>query len=64
MSVTKAATSGWVKSSRSNNAQNCVETKWFGGEAMAVRDSKRGDESPVHLFGAPAWTALVTSIKG
>lgn len=64
MSIKKAATSGWVKSSRSNNAQNCVETRWFGGEAMAVRDSKRGDESPVHLFGAPAWSALVESIKG
>ncbi len=63
MTIPKA-TSSWTKSTRSNNANNCVETRWHGEVAMAVRDSKRGDESPVHVFDTPAWNALVTSLKG
>jgi len=53
-----------LTSSHGNNARNCVETKWFGGEALAVRDSKPGDESPVHLFDASERTALVGFVKG
>ncbi|MGC0418606.1 DUF397 domain-containing protein [Embleya sp. AB8] len=64
MTTIPQATSGWTKSTRSDNADNCVETRWHGDAAMAVRDSKRGEGSPVHMFGASAWTALLTSLKG
>ena len=56
-------TSPWYVPSRSNNGANCVQARKHGTAGMAIRDSKL-DESPVHMFAAPAWDAFTASLNG
>lgn len=50
---------GWVKSSHSVGNGACVEV----APGVLVRDSKRGEDSPVLRFGAVSWQAFVSTIK-
>jgi hypothetical protein len=52
----------WRKSSYSANGGECVETG-NGGDHVLVRDSKRGDQSPVLTFSTDAWERFTDQIK-
>ncbi|MEU6362195.1 DUF397 domain-containing protein [Streptomyces albidoflavus] len=54
----------WHKSSYSGGAgETCVEQGFdVTAERVGVRDTKRGDESPVLAFPAAAWAAFVGEV--
>jgi uncharacterized protein DUF397 len=52
----------WRKSSRSNQAGNCVEVALNLVEVVGVRDSKDPD-GPALAFDTPAWAAFAASLK-
>lgn len=52
----------WIKSSRSNGQQACVEVAFLGVPVMPVRDSK-DPTGPALLFSAEAWTAFIDDVK-
>ena len=56
MSQRDFAGARWIKSSRSNTQDACVELA-HAGTTIGVRDSKKGDASPILEF-APAELAV------
>ncbi|MQM28908.1 DUF397 domain-containing protein [Glycomyces albidus] len=53
---------GWRKSSRSGDADNCVEAR--GDVAgFQVRDSKLGEESPVLKLGTADFASLLRLVE-
>lgn len=52
----------WRKSSRSTNTNSCVEVAQAPGVA-AVRDSKKGNASPVLVFAPAAFAAFIDTVK-
>ncbi len=40
----------WLKASKSNDANGCVELSFDADGNVAIRDSKRGDTSPILEF--------------
>lgn len=52
----------WKRSSYSTGTNNCLETVRWGNGRQAVRDSKDPDGGTL-LFGAPAWTCFVGSVR-
>lgn len=53
----------WFKSSYSSSGGDCVEAAHLGGGAVAVRDSKSGDEGPVLAFPPATWDRFTTAVK-
>jgi Domain of unknown function (DUF397). len=53
----------WFKSSRSNGQNNCVEACRLEDGGMAVRDSKRGEASPVLRFPRREWLVFTEGVK-
>lgn len=54
----------WQKPDRCEpNLGNCVEIDMSQPGEVAVRDSKLGETSPVHLFDHAEWGAFVASVK-
>ncbi|NLU69854.1 DUF397 domain-containing protein [Streptomyces sp. HNM0574] len=52
---------GWLRSSYSTGANNCVETAVPDSGGLAVRDSKDRD-GPVLRFRAEAWDAFLDGL--
>lgn len=52
----------WIKSSFSGTQDNCVELAQLG-DAIGVRDSKKGDTSPILEFTPAQFAALITETK-
>ena len=52
----------WIKSSYSQTQNDCVELARFEGR-IGVRDSKKGDASPVLEFSVTQFATLVTETK-
>lgn len=52
---------GWFKSSFSSGGDNCVEVR-FHGDQIQVRDSKRGEGSPVLAFTEDEWQAFLDGV--
>lgn len=50
------------KASESQGVSNCVRVG-EAGRAVSVRDSKRGEDSPVLMFRVDAWKGFVEMIK-
>lgn len=61
MEMASLSQARWFKSSRSQQNGTCVETAFIPGR-VAARDSKDPD-GPVLIFGLPAWTAFLNTIK-
>ncbi|MFE6000390.1 DUF397 domain-containing protein [Streptomyces sp. NPDC056454] len=55
----------WHKSSYSGGeGENCVEQGVSPADgAVGVRDTKRGEESPVLPFSSAAWSAFVADVS-
>jgi hypothetical protein len=55
----------WVKSSRSNATENCVEvnTSAADRDLIGVRDSKDHGHGPVLLFTRAEWTAFLSGAQ-
>jgi hypothetical protein len=55
----------WVKSSRSNGTQDCVEvnTSAAGRDLIGVRDSKDQGRGPVLLFTRAEWAAFLAGAR-
>lgn len=51
----------WFKSSKSPNADACVEVTWADGSVVGVRDSKN-PTGPALLFTSTAWDAFTAGI--
>lgn len=62
MSQRDFAGARWIKSSYSNADTDCVELAQIG-DRIGVRDSKKGDASPVLEFAPAGLAALVTNAK-
>jgi hypothetical protein len=55
----------WRKSSYSNgDGGNCVEVADGVPDAMPVRDSKLGTDSPVLVFPTDTWTRFLGLLRG
>ena len=54
-------TTGWFKSSRSNNAAQCVEIR-FAPSTVDVRDSK-DREGAMLSVGGQAWQGFVAGVR-
>ncbi|WP_330184694.1 DUF397 domain-containing protein [Nocardia sp. NBC_01503] len=52
----------WYKSSRSSNANDCVEV-YQDDTRVGVRDSKLGTASPVLVFDGFAWDRFNDAVK-
>lgn len=52
----------WFKSSFSSGGDNCVEVA-FHGNQIQVRDSKRGDGSPILAFTESEWQAFIDGVR-
>ncbi|QIZ35818.1 DUF397 domain-containing protein [Saccharopolyspora sp. ASAGF58] len=61
MSVSHATPSGWRKSSRSTNTDNCVEVGHVG-DGVAVRDTKNRAAGYFTTTSAQ-WAAFVAAVK-
>ncbi|SDK57871.1 protein of unknown function [Actinopolyspora mzabensis] len=53
---------GWRKSSHSDPERDCVEVAG-SSEVVGVRDSKRGDFSPVLVFDPLRWRDFVVALR-
>ncbi|APA98413.1 DUF397 domain-containing protein [Nocardia seriolae] len=53
----------WFKSSYSGSNADCVEAAHVGGGAVAVRDSKLADASPVLVFAPGDWDRFADAVK-
>lgn len=58
-----AAVPVWKKSSRSANQSDCVEVAKLATDAIGVRDSKLGDESPILKPSPAAWMAFIGAVR-
>ncbi|MEU2124058.1 DUF397 domain-containing protein [Nocardia niwae] len=59
------SSTGWFKSSYSNDSQTCLEVCFDGGRVL-VRDSKfpgAPDESPTLAFAPTQWHAFTTALR-
>ncbi len=54
-------TTPWVKSTRSNDQGQCVETRWFDGERQ-IRDSKNPDGGELTV-SPEAFAAFIAAVK-
>ncbi|WP_330252192.1 DUF397 domain-containing protein [Nocardia sp. NBC_00565] len=52
----------WFKSSRSKDAQACVEVAHLSGGMVGVRDSK-DRTGPALVFGPAEWDAFAAGVK-
>lgn len=52
----------WRRSSLSSGGDNCVEVAFAADGSVGVRDSKRGDASPVLEFTSPEWEAFLGGV--
>lgn len=52
----------WKKSSFSQGNSNCVEV-YVGKFAINVRDSKLGEDSPVHTYTFEEWQAFLDGVR-
>ncbi len=52
----------WCKSSRSVNAQHCVEVADLGGAGRAIRDSK-DPTGPALMFTTAVWSAFTAGMR-
>ena len=52
----------WIKSSRSDTQDQCVELAWVGN-TIGVRDSKKGDTSPILEFTPVEVAAFIAGAK-
>ena len=58
---TPAGTTGtWVRASRCNTHNNCVELR-LGGDSVGIRDSKNATAGSL-AFGRDGWTAFLTRL--
>ncbi|PKW18471.1 DUF397 domain-containing protein [Saccharopolyspora spinosa] len=62
MSVSHTTPSGWRKSSRSTNTDNCVEVGSIG-DGAAVRDTKNR-ATGYFTANREQWSAFVAAFKG
>ncbi|SFT49017.1 protein of unknown function [Actinopolyspora lacussalsi subsp. righensis] len=53
---------GWRKSSHSDPERDCVEVA-SALDVVGVRDSKRGDASPVLVFDPLRWREFVAALR-
>ncbi len=61
MSSSRAARTGWRKSSYSGGNGNCVEVAQVG-RRVGVRDSKT-PAAPALVFSASEWAAFIQDVK-
>lgn len=52
----------WFKSSRSQDAQACVEAAFLSSGTVGVRDSKN-PTGPALVFAPAEWDAFTTGVK-
>lgn len=60
--MSRSKFSNWRKSSLSSGGDNCVEIAIATDGSIGVRDSKKGDVSPVLEFTASEWEAFVGGV--
>jgi Domain of unknown function (DUF397) len=58
MNTNEQAAATWVKSTRSNGQNNCVEVASLEGGHVALRDSKDKGTGPVLVLTAGEWRAF------
>jgi hypothetical protein len=53
----------WIKSSYSDQNDNCVEVARRPDGSVLVRDSKAGDRSPILSFSTGEWRAFLAGAR-
>jgi hypothetical protein len=53
----------WRRSSRCGSHGSCVEVSDFAGGAVAVRDGKTPERSPILVFSDEEWSSFIAGVK-
>ncbi len=55
--------SAWFKSSRSSQANGCVEVAFLEADTIGLRDSKDNGQGPVLIFTPAEWDAFIGGVN-